>query len=74
MEAFLIGRNGPALKHPMFIVGVEGKHLQAAVCSTGYGSFTGKESEKAAVHEWCRDTPENGFVTPFGSSQGDDDV
>jgi hypothetical protein len=41
-KAFLIGRNGPrefcgrkALKHTMFIVGVERKHLQAAVSSTG---------------------------------------
>jgi hypothetical protein len=57
-KAFLTGRNGPrelcrrkALKHPMFIVDVERKHLQAAICSTGYGAFNGKESEKAAVHE-----------------------
>jgi hypothetical protein len=24
-----------ALKHPMFVVGVERKHVQAAMCSTG---------------------------------------
>lgn len=67
-KAFLIGRNGPhefcgrkALKHPMFIVGVEIKHLQAAVCATGYGDFSGKETEQAPVHEWCRDTPKKWF-------------
>jgi hypothetical protein len=67
-KAFVIGRNRPrefrgrkALKHPMFIVGMERKHLQAALCSTGYGAFSGKESEKAAVHERSRDTPKEWF-------------
>jgi len=71
-KAFFIGRNGPrefcgrkALKHPMFIVGVERKHLQAECVRVGM-ELKMRLSMSGVV------TPrKNGFVTPFGSSQGD---